>query len=129
MSSKVDRARYMREWLARSPENRKKNVQRATQWRADNLSRAQINKRRRDLKARYGMTIQEWDALFDLQGRQCAICLSATPGPKGRWHTDHCHATGRVRGILCAKCNFMIGAAQDAPYVLRRAADYVVKGC
>jgi len=38
---------------------------------------------------------------------------------------DHCHATGRIRGLLCAKCNQAIGLMKDNPIFLRRAADYV----
>ncbi len=66
-------------------------------------------KRERILRNKYGMTPAEWDALFESQGRRCALCKTDTPGSKKGWSTDHCHKTQRVRGILCPRCNIAIG--------------------
>jgi DNA-directed RNA polymerase subunit RPC12/RpoP len=57
----------------------------------------------------YGITQEEWDALFEKQGRVCAICKSTTSKTKFAWHTDHDHVTNKVRGILCQPCNNKIG--------------------
>lgn len=114
----------MRAWLARRPENAEKNRRRASQWKTANPERARLNKRRRDLRARYGMTLESWQELFQQQGSQCAICRSPSPG-KRTWHTDHCHATGKVRGVLCQRCNTALGQVRDDVDILRRAADYL----
>lgn len=67
-------------------------------------------KRRQRRSARlfrsYGITAEEWDQLLDLQGDRCALCRGTSPG---RWHTDHCHKDGHVRGIVCRPCNFAVG--------------------
>ena len=42
-------------------------------------------------------------------------------------HVDHCHATGRIRALLCGACNGMLGLAKDKPATLRAAADYIEK--
>lgn len=60
--------------------------------------------RRAQIKMNYGLTLEEWELMFDGQGRCCAICKSTTPYGPG-WHTDHSHGTGAVRGILCFHCN------------------------
>lgn len=60
-------------------------------------------------KHAYGIATPEWEAMFDSQGRACAICRATTPGKQGLWHTDHDHVLGPVRGILCANCNMKLG--------------------
>lgn len=73
----------------------------------------------------YGITPEELDALIEKQGGRCVICSGPPNGPGTRLHIDHCHQTGRVRGLLCAKCNTMIGLADNDPCRLRDAADYL----
>lgn len=96
------------------------------------LSRAAAKRRREErsehhkavkFKYQYGITIEDRDALFERQGRRCAICETTDPGAKAGWNTDHCHSTGAVRFILCAHCNRGLGAFKDNPAVMRKAAD------
>lgn len=56
-----------------------------------------------------GITQDEWEALFEKQGRCCAICGRDTPIGKTQWATDHDHVLGVVRGILCYRCNTGLG--------------------
>ncbi|MDT7844070.1 endonuclease VII domain-containing protein [Streptomyces justiciae] len=72
------------------------------------------------LKRHYGMTEAERDELIASQGGVCCICLAAVPE-----HVDHCHKTGRVRGVLCFSCNAALGQFKDRPDAIRRAAAYV----
>ena len=127
MRTKEEHARYMRDYLAKNPAQRKKAIQRVTVWKKANPERAKANKRKRDLKARYNMTIQEWDVMFLKQGAKCAICGATHPGGAGKWHTDHCHSTGKIRGVLCLLCNYLLGSAKDNPVRLRLAANYLEK--
>ncbi|MGM9337489.1 endonuclease VII domain-containing protein [Streptomyces murinus] len=71
-------------------------------------------------KRKYGLTEAERDSLIVSQGGVCCICLAAPPA-----HVDHCHETGRVRGVLCFSCNAALGQFKDQPEVIRRAAAYV----
>jgi hypothetical protein len=71
-------------------------------------------------KRQYGLTEAERDALIVSQGGACCIRLAALPE-----HVDHCHETGRVRGVLCFSCNAALGQFKDRPDVMRRAAAYV----
>lgn len=75
---------------------------------------------------RYGLTQETFDALFDSQGRICAICKDFNPGPKG-WQIDHDHVTGKVRGILCIHCNLALGHMKDRVDLLTEAASYLGK--
>ncbi|MFI6465032.1 endonuclease VII domain-containing protein [Streptomyces sp. NPDC050538] len=72
------------------------------------------------LKRQYGITEAERDELIASQAGVCCICLSAPAA-----HVDHCHKTGRVRGVLCFSCNAALGQFKDRPDAIRRAATYV----
>jgi len=74
---------------------------------------------------RYGITVAQRDALFEAQGKKCAICGSADQKSKSGWHTDHDHKTGKVRGILCQPCNLMLGAIDDDKAALAAAIKYL----
>lgn len=70
-----------------------------------------------------GLSPEAITALLESQGNVCAICGSDDPGSKQGWNIDHCHATNRVRFILCAHCNRGLGAFRDNPAFMRKAAD------
>ena len=70
---------------------------------------------------KYGLTLTEYDLLWEKQGRKCYVCWATDR----TFHLDHCHKTNKVRGILCSQCNHAIGLFQDNPNHMRRAADYV----
>ncbi|GAA3240845.1 endonuclease VII domain-containing protein [Streptomyces thermocoprophilus] len=71
-------------------------------------------------KRTYGLTEAERDGLIASGRGVCCICPAAVPE-----HVDHCHETGRVRGVLCFSCNAALGQFKDRPDVMRRAAAYV----
>jgi len=81
--------------------------------------------RDRLLRKAYGLSVDQWNIMFDAQGSCCAICKSATSEGKADWHTDHCHSSGKVRGILCRKCNIMLGYLNDDVSILLAAATYI----
>jgi len=77
------------------------------------------------LRHRYGMTVEQWDALFATQGGVCAVCRSIDPRHVHGWATDHDHLTGRIRGILCQPCNVTLGRLGDSlAAVTERAAGF-----
>jgi hypothetical protein len=69
----------------------------------------------------YGITVEEFDAMVDENNGKCPICLEKTI----RWHVDHDHKTGKVRGLLCNYCNPMLGMARENPETLLRAIQYL----
>jgi hypothetical protein len=73
------------------------------------------------LRNSYQMTTDDFDALLAAQGGTCAICQTVPD----RWHVDHDHSTGAVRGILCHLCNQGIGQLRDDPAIVARALDYL----
>lgn len=82
-------------------------------------------RRAHSLRTKYKLTSEQYDQMFRDQGEACAICRCKEPSP--RWHTDHCHTTKKVREILCAPCNLMLGHAKDNSITLINAAAYLAK--
>lgn len=80
------------------------------------------------LKRKYGITIECYEALYDLQGGKCKICSSEQPRGRGGFHVDHCHENKNVRGLLCASCNMMLGMAKDSKEILMNAIEYLAAG-
>lgn len=74
---------------------------------------------------KYGIAHDDAINLLYDQGNVCAICSTDTPTEKG-WCVDHDHATGKVRGILCSKCNSGIGFLGDDPDTVKRALAYLI---
>lgn len=75
--------------------------------------------------SRYGMLPGEYNFMLAGQQYRCAICGVGTPGGWGTWHVDHCHVTGRVRGLLCQHCNTGLGHFKDSPEQLSAAIEYL----
>jgi Recombination endonuclease VII len=69
----------------------------------------------------YGLSFREFKAIFARQGNVCAICKTSSR----RLCIDHCHATGKVRGFLCNKCNVGLGYYNDDPRLMRAATAYL----
>jgi hypothetical protein len=78
-------------------------------------------KKNSSLKFAFGITLDDYEAMAEAQGHICAICRL----PKTPLCVDHCHVTGKVRGLLCHDCNKMLGFANDNTDVLSRAIEYL----
>ena len=142
------RREYMRRW---SEQNRdhvreyrratagRRNERNRQRYKTDAAYREKIKAdvksgRKRHPKTRWarnlrnvGLTLEDYDTMLAGQGGGCAICGNHESGDKRtpRFHVDHCHATGVVRGLLCSSCNLGLGKFADSPERLERAALYL----
>ncbi len=77
------------------------------------------------------LTAEEKDAvrtqLIIRQDGCCIICGQPEKELNMRLSIDHCHTTGHIRGLLCHRCNFLLGFAKDNLYILQAAIDYLIK--
>jgi hypothetical protein len=78
-----------------------------------------------NLRRLYGITLEEQESIFAFQGLKCAACGSKEPRG-GYWHTDHDHATGKVCGVICNKCNVLCGYADDSGDIAFGCAAYLM---
>lgn len=65
------------------------------------------------------------ECILASQGYMCKLCGTSSPGNKKGWHVDHCHKTGKVRGVLCHHCNVMLANAKDDIETLFKAIAYL----
>lgn len=86
-----------------------------------NQSRNPLERKRNALKLNYGITLEEYQHMYELQQGCCGIC--------GEWHAnlcvDHCHATLDIRGLLCQSCNHGLGKFRDDVSFLEKAIAYL----
>lgn len=85
--------------------------------------------RDRELRRKYGIDLERYEAMVREQDDRCAICGTGEKGvARGRvryWSVDHDHETGAIRALLCQKCNALLGLAKDDFTVLERAIEYL----
>lgn len=100
-------------------------------WYKENIEQQKAyNYSRRDksrdyhLKKLYGMSSTDYIVMLQKQNGQCAICFQF-PNDKKPLAVDHCHKTGKIRGLLCTRCNLSIGALNDDPLLLESAIKYL----
>lgn len=79
------------------------------------------------LQSRYGITFKDYVEMLAKQGGGCKICGRKDSGRKKQkyFSLDHDHVTGKIRGLLCAPCNTLIGLAQDNFSILIKASEYL----
>ena len=79
-----------------------------------------------NLRNAYGIDQQHYEQILRAQNGGCKICGTRNPGGKNGWFcVDHCHATNRIRGLLCNRCNVGLGNFLDDPDLLDSARRYL----
>jgi Zn-finger nucleic acid-binding protein len=94
-----------------------------TKYYRENKDRIRATAREVDLLRKYGITLAQYDAMLLEQGGVCKTCggVNATKP----LFVDHCHTTGKVRGLLCQNCNWALGCVQDNPEILTALIQYL----
>lgn len=118
---------YCREWKRRNVD-KVAHARRQAVWRGRNFRSVKDTK----LRASYGIGLTQYEQMLENQQHGCAICgepetRTSNAGGRRVLCVDHCHDTGYVRGLLCARCNSAIGHMRDDPALLRVAAYYLEK--
>lgn len=105
------------------------------QYNRDYYAANRTKERKRTRLRRYGLTQEQFDALWADQAGGCAICEQAlldiddyesgNSRPANACCIDHCHTTGKIRGLLCIPCNLMLGYAKDSTDTLAKGIKYL----
>lgn len=115
---------WRKEQWANNPEYREK-IKAQLKKARDNNPEFRKNARKSNLKRQYGMTPEEYDQMLEEQDGRCKICGTHQSELKRRLAIDHCHKSGKIRGLLCADCNTGIGHLKDDPKILEKAKQYL----
>lgn len=105
--------------LARRETAQKNIKQSMANWRARNRDKTNRNQ----ILKKFDLTEEQYRGLIEKQKGCCAICDN-----KVSLCVDHCHSTGKIRGLLCRPCNTAIGMFKENPYVIERAMEYCMAG-
>lgn len=100
--------------------NKNKENKARNNWRATHKDRVKSTL----LKRNYGISLNQFNKILIHQKNHCAICSEffvKTP------HVDHNHKTGKIRGLLCSRCNLAIGFTRDNIVILENAIKYLRK--
>lgn len=102
-----NRAAYNRQWRE---DNREHSRAYMREYRKTHKIALDAYKRGYHLRKTYGISLEEFVALFESQGRKCGMpgCGATQPGGRN-WHVDHDHLTKKARSILCNNCNVRLG--------------------
>lgn len=97
------------------------------EYRMKNMERKKYLGRLGHLKRKFGLSLDDYNSLFESQEGRCAICGRHQSELKRSLYVDHDHTTKKVRGLLCYNCNSLLGHAKDSITNLHRAIEYLHK--
>jgi len=127
-----------RQRYAEDPDFRERNKAAAEKYQAANpltpeevkAHNAKYERSRRSsgLQKKYGITLEDYEQMLEEQNGCCAICGVDNPQCAGHVNlsVDHCHETGKVRGLLCGPCNSTLGRFEPDLEVLKKVLEYLV---
>ncbi len=126
---KAQQARYLADpeaAIARVKRWQQANPERVNAAQRARRAKPEVKRRERagHLMRKYGMTIEQYDAMLEAQGGGCYIC-GRPPRDDISLHVDHDHSTGEIRGILCFRCNNALADFQEDTGLLRNAIGYL----
>lgn len=104
-----EKAKRDRFWSTRDPDERRRK------------------QRSYDLTRKYGIASEEYEEMYSAQNGQCAICGTHADESIRGLFVDHDHSSGKVRGLLCIRCNGLLGYCDDTETVLIKAIEYLQK--
>jgi hypothetical protein len=113
-------------YVSHSEHKRKLNI-RAKCKEKDFFKTNKAKIRNRRLKEDYGISPKDYQQMFLQQNGKCDICKISIDSLSMNLSVDHCHRTGRIRGLLCHHCNFGMGNFKDSLILLESAKQYLLK--
>ena len=122
LKNAADRAAYKLKWSQRPAQRAKQKARRAS----DNYLNYMRPLQRKSHLRRYGITHEDYNRMLSNQNYECAICHTVEPGTSksNNFDVDHDHITGKVRALLCRKCNVTLGHIEGRESYIAQCYQY-----
>ena len=133
MSDTACQERYMKTEKGKIARDRAAKKYRSSEKGRENIKKYEQSERGKRvhkkvlLKGRYGMTLTDFDILYNQQKGCCATCGKHQSELKESLSVDHNHITGKIRGLVCRKCNIVFGLVGDNVDILKQMVCYLTK--
>jgi len=114
----ADKKRYYKTEQGKAARKRRRQKYRST-------AEGREKHREEMLRYRHGITLEEYNRLFEQQNGLCAICEGVNVDGRGL-AVDHNHQTGKVRGLLCFDCNLLLGRLENLPKAINKVKQYLI---
>lgn len=124
-----EKGKAMKKRMAKNPwhiRNREYRKIKDREYRKNNPEKEKERSRKGQIR-QYGITEEDYDKMFKEQQGCCAICKLHQKDYSRNLHIDHCHTTGKVRGLLCNSCNLGLGMFKDSIDLMNTAIKYLNK--
>ncbi len=122
-SAEEKRAKVQAHKVLYRTRHRKRLAEKQKEWTKNNPRKATESV----IKAKYGITLDEYEAKLASQDNKCALCGKFEVIKGRRLAIDHSHETGQIRDLLCSLCNKGLGLFQEDPTILLKAVEYLRK--
>lgn len=124
-----EKKKYKREYYLKNQKKilkkKKKYNDKNKQYRSKYYFKNKIKSQELHLKNTYNLTVDEYNKIFQDQNGCCKICGKHQTEFKAKLAVDHCHKTGKIRGLLCNNCNRGIGHLKESILLLKNAIKYI----
>lgn len=124
---------YRRQRYLKNPEKFAYSYGNNKEYQRKSHEKNKLKRKNKELLKSFGITLNQYNIMFEKQNGLCAICHNPEAGIDKRtgklfmFSVDHDHKTGKIRQLLCGACNMALGLMQDSPDRLRNAALYIEK--
>jgi hypothetical protein len=133
MQTEKEKKEYRKQWHLNNKERRNKehrqqyieNIDKRREEHKQYYIKNKEERRKYKYLNRYGLTMEQYNEMFNNQNGCCAICGIHQSELKRKLFVDHCHESGEVRKLLCNHCNLMLGNANDNKDILFNAIQYL----
>lgn len=121
---------YKKEKQSWHSKNKVEVYKKTVNWAKNHPKSIEINNKNKRFK-KYNITEKQYNEMVIKQNDLCFICdknetrLNKRSGKKQPLCIDHCHKTGKIRGLLCFKCNFVLGLFNDDINLFNKAIEYL----